>query len=437
MEYLWEEGLERKEYPKLVQDRDVDILVIGGGMAGILTAYFLKQAGRKPVVIEAKAIGTGATRGTTAVLSAQHDTIYTDFEKKYGRDYAKGYLKANLWAVEKFRELAKDIDCDFENAPSYMYSRTDGNKMRHEVELLNAMGYFAEFCDEIPLPIEVKGAVKYPDMAQFHPLKFLYGIAKDLEIYEHTAVTKIKGNVVYCENCTIRAKKIVIATHYPIIPFRGMYFTKMYQKKSYVMALEGCEKLDGTLVDDVDNGMFFRNYGDLLIIGGGDHRTGCKGGGFNELETFVKKHYPKAKVVYTWTNQDCVSLDGAPYIGTYCKTIPDTYVCAGFNLWGMTSSMISAKILADKITGIKNEFEFVFNPTRSIWHKQLALNLLTYIGNILLPLPKRCTHMGCALKWNKKQKVYECSCHGSCYDKNGGIIFSPAKKNLHIKENSN
>lgn len=431
MQYLWEEGIERKEYPQLDKNMCTEVLVVGGGMAGILTAYFLGKRGYKPVVVEARRIGEGATRGTTAVLSAQHDTTYTQFAKTYGRAYAKGYLEANLWAVEKYREMARGIDCDFEDKPSYMYSTTDRDKMLDEVEFLNSLGYDAEFCEEIPLPIDIKGAVKYPNMAEFHPLKFLYAIAEGLEIYENTRVRKIKDNVAYCTGGNIKADKIIIATHFPIITYSGMYYAKMYQEKSYVLALEGCGRLDSTLIDDADLGKFFRSYGDLLIIGGGDHRTGCRGGGFDELKKFVSEKYPKAQVKYAWTNQDCITLDGAPYIGRYSRWLPDVYVATGFNLWGMTSSMVSARILADMVAGEEDKYSQIFRTKRSIWHGQLALNVLTFVGNLLLPIPKRCTHMGCALKWNKEQNIYECSCHGSCYDEDGEVIFSPARSKLH------
>lgn len=429
MAYLWEIGVEKKEFDSLSGDIEADILVVGGGMAGILVAYFLRNEGYNPVVVEADRIGNGATRGTTAVLSAQHDIPYTSLAKIQSEEYAKKYLEANLWAVEKFREMAKNIDCDFEEAPSYMYSVNDREKMQQEVEFINSLGYKAEFADKIPLSFEVAGAVKFPNMAQFHPLKFLQAIAKDLTIYENTRVTKIKGNVAYTDNGKITAKKIIITTHFPIVDMYGLYFAKMYQDKSYVLAIEH-KNIGATLISDEENGYYFRSYGDLLLIGGGDHRTGFSGGGYSEVEDFVSTYFKDSKVKYAWSNQDCVTLDNTAYIGKYSKFMDNVYVATGFNLWGMTTSMLAGKILADMISGRENEYQEIFCPHRSMMRKQLFINMSVYGANLLCPMPKRCKHMGSRLKWNKKEHMYECPCHGTCYNADGEIVFEPTTKKM-------
>ena len=176
--------------------------------------------------------------------------------------------------------------------------------------------------------------------------------------------------------------------------------------------------------------MSFRNYGDLLLLGGGGHRTGEKGGGWNELKTFASRCYPQSETQYYWAAQDCMSLDGIPYIGQYSGSTPNLFTASGFNKWGMTGAMVSAMILSDMIMGNRNDFAEVFSPSRSILKPKLFINGFKAVKNIITPTPKRCPHMGCALKWNKAEHSWDCGCHGSRFDENGKILDNPANGNL-------
>jgi len=207
----------------------------------------------------------------------------------------------------------------------------------------------------------------------------------------------------------------------------------MYQHRSYILALEGAKDVDGMYVDEKDTRMSFRNYKNLLLIGGGDHRTGKQGGGYNELRSFVKKNYPDAREKYSWATQDCITLDRVPYIGLYSDATPDMYVAAGFNKWGMTSSMVSAMILTDMITGKENPYSEVFLPNRSVLKPQLFVNLGEVLMNLLKPTTNRCTHLGCALKWNKAERTWDCPCHGSRFSERGEVIDNPALKDKKFK----
>ena len=168
---------------------------------------------------------------------------------------------------------------------------------------------------------------------------------------ENTFVYKLKGTTAYTKNGTIRAKKVIVATHFPFINLHGLYPVKMYQQNAYAVAYENAPDLGCTVIDAAENGIFLRNYNGLLIVGGGSHRTGKKGGGFNVPRDFAKKYFPDAKEKYAWINQDCISLDGIPYIGHYGKLLPDVYTATGFNLWGMTTSMAASEILSDLTAG--------------------------------------------------------------------------------------
>ena len=205
---------------------------------------------------------------------------------------------------------------------------------------------------------------------------------------------------------------------------------KLYQERSYVIALENGEQINGMYVDEAQKGMSFRNYKNYLLVGGGDHRTGKDGGNYREIRTFAKIHYPSSPEKYHWATQDCMSLDGVAYIGRYSPKIPNVLVATGFNKWGMTTSMVAAEILSDMVTGKKNDFEELYNPSRSIIAPQLAVNLFESTVGLLTPSTKRCPHLGCALKWNSAEHTWDCPCHGSRFKENGQIIENPATNDL-------
>lgn len=428
---IWKEFSEKKNFEKLNDNLECDVLVIGGGMAGILTAYYLQKVGRNVVLVEAHTIGSGMTANTTAVITAQHDTMYKDMIANNGFDVAKDYLYANLQAVENFKQLVEDehIDCDFEITPSYLYSHK--HSLEDEVKALHKLGYEAELVQDIDLPFEIKNAVKFKDMAQFHPLKFLYAMAEKLTIYEHTMVKKIDDHTAYFDGGNIKFKQAVVASHFPFVNKHGMFFIKMYQARSYVMAIENADAIGGTYIDDREEGFYFRQYGDLLLVGKGEHRTGMKTRAINELKAFKERYYPDAKMKCMWANQDCITLDDIPYIGEY-GNMPDVYVATGFNLWGMTGSMVSANILCEKLCGMENIYEKTFATKRCIFKPQLFANLGMALLNMVYPSVKRCPHLGCALKYNKLEHSWDCSCHGSRFEENGKLINNPAIKDKSL-----
>ncbi len=432
METIWTQTAQLPSFPALQENASTDVLIIGGGMAGMLCAHFLKGAGVDCMVVEASTIGSGTTKGTTAVLSAQHGTLYTELIKKFDEETAKRYLFANLLAVEQFRELAKRIDCDFEDKPSVMYSLDDKDALAREAETVNRLGFPAEYVTHTELPLKVVSAVRYPNMAEFHPLKFLGGLAEGLRIFEHTFVRRLRGHEAETDRGSVRAKRIIVASHYPFINSRGLYFVKMYQKRSFVVSLEDMPALGATYVENKEDGIYLRSYGNRLIVGGGDSRTGTRSG-FPKVYEFVQRYYPKAQAKLSWAAQDCISLDGVPYIGAYSPNTPDLYVATGFNEWGMTSSMIAAQLLTDRLTGKENRFASVFSPQRSMMRGQLLQNLAVTLGNFVLPTVPRCSHLGCSLKWNTFEQTWDCPCHGSRFDQHGKLIDNPAMRGIRAR----
>ena len=213
----------------------------------------------------------------------------------------------------------------------------------------------------------------------------------------------------------------------------GLYFLKLYQHRSYVLALENAPELQGMYVDEAEVGMSFRNAQNLLLLGGGDHRTGKRGGGWWELADFARIHYPQARIRCRWATQDCMTLDGVPYIGQYSPGTPDLYVLTGFNKWGMTGAMAGALLLRDMLLDRTPDWAEVFSPARSMLHKQLFINAGEAVVNLLTPTAPRCPHMGCALKYNSQEHSWDCPCHGSRFAEDGALIDNPATGNLKQK----
>ncbi len=430
---VWEETSSLPTFNKAHGEKKTDVLIIGGGICGILCAYFLKQAGIDYILTEGKKIASGTTKNTTAKITSLHGLIYNKLASKFDESTAKLYLYANQDALKEYQRLCKGIDCDFEKKDAYTYSLYNRQKIEDEVETVLSLGFSADFFKETELPFRISGAIRFPDQAQFNPLKFILSIAKDLNIFEDTFIHDITPTHAISDSAKIRAEKIIITTHFPFINKHGNYFLKLYQHRSYVSAFKNVQKLEGMYVDEDLSGLSFREYNNLLLLGGGSHRTGKQGGNWAEINEFAKKYYPDAELRYEWSTQDCMSLDSLPYIGLYSKHTPNLYVATGFNKWGMTNSMIAAKILCDMVMGKENPYSQIFSPSRSIIKPQLFINGFETAMNFLTPTTKRCPHLGCALKWNSIEHSWDCPCHGSRFEENGRLIDNPATGDLDIK----
>lgn len=426
MHSVWSETASLPRCPTLQGNVKTDVLIIGGGMAGILCAYQLSRRGVNCILVEADRLCGGITKNTTAKVTVQHGLVYQKLEKRFGQERTQMYLKANQAALDEYCRICQAIDCDWQEQDTYVYSLTDRKKLEKELESLGRIGYRADFQEKPPLPIPTAGAVRFPNQAQFHPLKFAAGIVPGLKLYEGTRVRELAPRTAITAHGTITAEKIIVATHFPMLNKHGSYFLKLYQHRSYVTALQNAPALSGMYVDEADKGMSFRSYQNLLLVGGGGHRTGKPGGSWTELERFATVHYPGAQIVFRWAAQDCMTLDSVPYIGRYSDSTTGLYVATGFNKWGMTSSMVSAMLLADLVTGQHSPYEEVFSPSRSILRPQLAVNAFEAVSSLLTISKKRCPHMSCALKWNPQEHSWDCPCHGSRFTADGRLLDNPA-----------
>ncbi len=430
MRSIWTENISLPQFKQLKGSKKTDVLIIGGGMAGILCAYFLEKAGVNYALVEGGRICSGITKNTTAKITSQHGLIYQKMLKSIGTERAKMYLDANQDAVRKYARLCRRMDCDYEVRHAYVYSRNDRKKLEDEADALARIGFQPRLTDQCELPFQTVGAVGFAEQASFHPLKFVSGIAKGLKIYENTFVKELKEQEAVTEHGEITFQKLIFATHFPIDNKHGMYPLKMYQHRSYVIALKDAQPLNGMYIDEAKHGMSFRSYREYLLLGGGSHRTGEKGGNWEEIRNCARLYYPNLDEKYYWAAQDCMTLDGIPYIGRYSRGLPGCYVATGFNKWGMTSSMAAASILTDLILEKENPYAQVFNPLRNMIKSQLFVNGATAVKNLLTVSGKRCPHLGCALKWNKTEHSWDCPCHGSRFDGFGKLLDNPATGDL-------
>lgn len=482
-------------FAPLSTDISVDVCIIGGGITGISTAYLLAKSGLKVCILEKDNIAQHATGNTTAKITSQHDLFYHYLINTYSLDFAKGYLQANEQAIKNIKQIIdkEHIDCDFEQQDSYVFTDLEEEvaKIKNEVAAVTSLGFPAELVNTIPLPIKCLCGIKFPNQAQFNPLKYVYGLCHSIlkhhgEIFENSKVYDVKkekdGYTTYTKNNTVTSKYVVLATHYPIINAPGFYFLKMYQEASYLIGVEtDAELFSGMYINTKSPVMSFRTvpYKDkrLLLVGGSNHKVGTKediSHSYECLEKLAKNLYPDSKVLYRWQTQDCISLDKIPYIGPFSNMMPNVYVATGFKKWGMTSSNVAATIISNSILGKPNEYANIFLSTRfnpikngtefTNMLKQTTQSLVidkftipeetlnsinknegkiielehTKIGvyrdekGKFYALKPICSHLGCELSWNALEKTWDCPCHGSRFSYTGKSLYDPSIKDIEL-----
>ena len=310
------------------------------------------------------------------------------------------------------------------------------------MEAAAELGIETIFSKNTELPFEVVAAVGFKNQAQFSPLEFLNGIIAELDILENSMVTEIKGNWVISNHGIMTADNIVIATHYPIKNVPGFYFLRQHQERSYAIAFSGCSPIKNMYYGIDSDGLSFRQVADTLIVSGMSHRTGEKHGRcvdkYKELFDRVKELYPNCKVEAYWSAQDCMPHDGIPFIGKYSILTSNLFVASGFQKWGMTTSMVAAKILSDQICGKENPYQKLCSPQRFFFRAGITnflIDVVESITNLFFGIfcKKKCSHMGCKLVWNSTEQSWDCPCHGSRFDANGVLLDNPAQRDIKNK----
>ena len=494
--YWIESTKENGKFNKLDKDISCDVCIIGAGMFGLTTAYYLSKKRLSVVILDKSEIGVKASGHTTAKITSQHGLIYDYLIHDFGINIAKKYLNANEEAIKNIKQIIdeENIECDFEIQSNFIYAAKSKEleKMQREIKALNSLDFEAQFIEHIPVPFENTGGIMFPNQANFHPRKYMLGLCDCIlknngQIFTNTTVSDVKniGNLytTITKNYTINSKYVVLASHYPIINFPGFYFTKMYQDTSYVIGIDTkSEPFDGMYISSKTPTYSYRwaKYEDkkLLLIGGAGHKTGeeniTESSTYEVLEQKAKELYPNSEVLYRWNTRDCITLDKVPYISEFSSMMPNIYIGTGFNKWGMTSSNVAANIITDKILGIKNKYEEAFTSTRlkPIKNRWEMKDMLKQVANSLvvekLKIPAKtlndiendngkiieinghtigiykdpsgkifavkptCSHLGCSLSWNKVDKTWDCPCHGSRFDYTGKNLYDPAIKDLEI-----
>jgi len=494
-ESLWIDTTPKTAFSSLVGTIEADVCIVGGGIAGLISAYFLMKAGKKVVVVEANRISTGTTAYTTAKVTSLHGAKYSFLKKNFGLKNAKIYASSQEWAIQKLRKIvAKEkIDCDLLEANAYLYTN-ESNKigeMNSEYDVLKELGLSVSLVNEIQeLPFAIKKALKLPHQVSFHPRKFLLAMAKILTengclIFENSPITSLTENhrcELQSETGKVIARDTVIATNYPIKD-TNLLFTRMGQRRSYALAVEVNQNFGDDMYIGLGKDEFtLRSYRykgkQILILGGQDHLVGDNLDTdihHRKLEALARKQLSVERVKYKWSAQDTSPLDRVPYIGKLPLT-KHFYITTGYGEWGMTTSIVSAQLLTDLILNKKNEWEKLYSPARlnikaslgntlEMW-KQLVKGFSSYLTrndssaletmnsgegriinkngekiavykdkqNTLCALSAVCTHLHCIVEFNTAEQTWDCPCHGSRFATSGKVIRGPATKALEKKE---
>lgn len=479
VESLWIATTPNTSYPEFPDNITVDVAVIGGGIAGLNAAYFLKRKGLKVAVLEATYIVTGTSGNTTAKVTSQHELKYAYIQKNFGEENAKIYADSNQWAISELARIIykENIRCDFHIMPAYTYSKTreGADEIKEEVETAKTLNLPASFVDSNrSVPFKIYGAIKFDNQAYFHPRKYLLAIAGKINtggsyIFEKTPASDIEEHEDSCEIVTekkkVKAKYAVIATNYPFYDKENL-FSQMQEIRSYVLAVKPRLKLpEGMFIGTGENDLSFRpqkiGKEAWQLVGGVHHpsnESGDANKNYEQLKQYAQKYFDIKRIDFKWAAQDSKSPDRIPYIGKMPKR-QRIFVTTGFGAWGMTTSFVSARILTDLITGEKNDWKDFYSPSRikpekrsniKYSKKQKRSDLMEIMedeGKVmdkdgkqiavykdksgkLITVSAVCTHLGCIVGWNDGDKTWDCPCHGSRFNKEGKVIHGPAVKDL-------
>ncbi|NEY36026.1 FAD-dependent oxidoreductase [Streptomyces sp. PRKS01-65] len=374
-------------HPALEDDLGVDVAVIGGGIAGLCTAWELARAGRSVAVLEAGRIAAGVTGHTTAKVTALHSLIYDKLRRTRGPEGARLYARSQTEAIERAAEIVDElgIDCDWETRSAYTYLCDAGRveEVRAEAAAAKEAGLPASFVTETGLPYPVAGAVRVTGQAQFHPRKFLLALAGDLvrhggRIFEHTTVHGLDEGepcrVSTATGATVTARDVVVATHYPIFD-RALLFTRLSPRRELVVAgtVDAGRDPDGMYITPDENTRSVRTTpygedgGERLLVITGEHFTPGTGDTrerFARLSAWAREHFPGVELTHSWATQDNDPTDTVPMVGPLHPGAQHTYVATGFAGWGMSGGMMAGRLLARQITGEECAWSGLYDPRR-------------------------------------------------------------------------
>ena len=491
---LWTMTASQPRYPALPGDMDVDVVVVGGGIAGLTTAYLLKQEGKRVAVVEMHRLLSGQTGQTTAHLTELLDTPYETLQSDFGQKGARLAAASVRASIEKMASLVEGlgIECGFVRVPGYRYAQTEDEvrQLEREASVAREVGLLCSLTDEVPLPLTVKRALRVEDQAQYHPREYLRAIAERIpgdgcHLFEDTQVTDIQDGApcrVTTTRGVITCRDVVEATTTPLN--RVLLHTKLSAYRTYALAARLTSPVTpGLYFDSQDPYHYIRTQRveghDYLIVGGEDHKVGTEDdtpGCFRELEKYTRDHFPVGEVSYRWSGQVIEPVDGLPYIGRNGLS-RHVWVATGFSGTGLTFGTLSGMILTDSLLGRQNPYAELYDATRvkpaagakdfvqenaEVAFHFVADRLAKPEASDLSEVPPGegrilelegqkvavykeeggavhavspvCTHLGCHVHWNKAERSWDCPCHGGRFAPTGEVLNGPPVKGLASKK---
>lgn len=487
-------------FPELEGDLSVDVAVIGGGIVGVTTARCLKDRGLSVALVEARRVGREVTGKSTAKVTSQHNILYQTLFQKFGEERTRLYAEAQETALHKIRTLIgeHEIDCDLETQPAFTYTQAEQHvsKIEKEVEITRQLGLPASLVqpeqpggnDGSELPFPFLAAIRFENQAQFHPTKYVAGLAETIpgdgsHVFEHSRVLHWKPDQIETSRGRVTARHVVMATHIPLGQ-TGAYYTRAYPQAEPVIAARIHRPVPDGMSINVENPKHsFRTHRDpetgavYGIAAGTSFKPGHTEESrqhFAELETWFQETFAADEIEYRWVNEDYKSMDSAPFIGWSTSIGRDYLIATGFDSWGITNGtaagMILAQLAEDKdpdhpwlkifdskrVKPVAGGAEFVKENTAVGAHlvsgylspkpksfaelqKGQAAVLKIRGKNIAAFRDERghlhtvsavCTHMGCILGWNDVDRTWDCPCHGARFQFDGEVIHGPATKPL-------
>lgn len=491
---LWRATAERQTFPPLHQDLVVDVVIIGGGITGLTAAERLVAEGRRVALIEMREVGAGESGQTTAHLTELADTRYSVLEKDFGVEGATLVGRTHRDAIEHISHLSNTygIECAFARVPAYLYSerKQDLDGIREELDAARRAGVWGEWALRIPLPF-AKGGARFPNQAQFHPLRYMWRLAEalangGLQIFEHTRALRVVEEEVCrveTEHGLIAADSVLVAANIPVNNW-ALTIPSLPAYRTYAIAAPFEVDLQGLYWDTDDPYHYTRaqeiDGRRMLIVGGEDHKVGtvvdtdqC----FARLEEYLDDRFVTGPVEYRWSGQIIEPVDGLPLIG---RNILESrvYIASGYSGNGITWGTAAGVIVADMMLGRPTPYDDLYSPSRFTpvasakdfivenieYPRYFVLDRLTTMnvtarsvgevpageGRIVAvdgekyavyrdragevrSLSPVCTHMACDVRWNKAEGTWDCPCHGSRFSTEGHVLNGPAVRDLEMK----
>ncbi|MFY9552566.1 MAG: FAD-dependent oxidoreductase [Thermoanaerobaculia bacterium] len=491
-EPVWWDEADLPEFPRLKTNARADVCVVGAGIAGLTTAYLLAVAGKSVVVLDDGPLASGMTGATTGHLVTALDRRFSEIERLRGQDGARLAAESHAVAIDRIESIAEeeDIACDFARVEGFLFAAPDGEPgaLNRELEAARRAGVAVEMVERAPLAFDTGPCARFRHQAQFHPLKYVAGLAGALRrrggrIFTKTHADRIEGGArarVTARKHEVLAGAVVVATNSPVNDQAAIH-TRQAPYMTYVIgALVPRGSVSRALYWDMAHPFHYvrlqelRDGKDCLIVGGEDHKTGQAKDGHERharLEAWARERFSTIeRVGYTWAGQVMETLDGLAYIGRNPGD-ENVYIVTGDSGVGLTHGTIAGMLLTDLIRGRKNAWAELYDPSRKVagaagqflrqnvnvavqyadWLTQGEASSTKEIprdsGRVLRRGAAKlavyrdakggihersavCPHLGCIVQWNDAEKTWDCACHGSRFDKLGKVINGPANSDL-------